>query len=43
MRELNVNEIEEVNGGILFMVVPYWAIAATLSAETLIIASIAMD
>ncbi|MDP5214399.1 hypothetical protein ORJ66_15190 [Pseudoalteromonas tunicata] len=43
MRELNVNEIQEVNGGILFMVVPVWAVAVTLSAEAIIIASIALD
>jgi hypothetical protein len=42
MRELSINEVSEVSGGVLFLVVPAWAIASTLLVEGLIITAVFM-
>lgn len=42
MRELTMNEVQDVNGAILFLVVPGWIAYSVLTAEVAVIAAIAM-
>jgi len=41
MKKLANNEMKEVNGGFIFMVVPAWAVIGTVTAELAIIHAMA--
>lgn len=43
MRTLNNQEINQVNGGILFAVVPLWMAIGVVATELAVIAAVAAD